>query len=529
MNSRMLSYISIGVFLVLGTVCLLTRYESRKSAQLAQDESLWNLTYKIDFEADDAGSEVRVALPFDTRHCEVIDRELIHTGLQGDVRGPFRLTGNNELQVVAPRAGSFEVAAKFQLRLSPEEDPSREPPMEYMPPSEQRFVREEQDIPVGSETVQKFIQRMPIELRTTSEKLQWIFREVKSIPSDSVGATDQATAALDEAVRSGTPLARMRAMVALCRALRIPARLVVGFEIKEQADAKPIVWVEVFQNQKWIPFDPVNGHARSLPQNVVPVRRGGKDGGGRIVEFTNATNLVEHYSIERLDPPEKVLQAELAHPMQILDLTRLPLPMQPVMAILLLLPLAALITTVVRNVVGIQTFGTFSPALLAMSFIYANWETGLAILIVVMTAGILSRTWLEKLRLLAVPRLSIILTVVILCVVFGVSLLDYMNLTPSAQAVLLPMVILTMLIERFYVTTEEDGLMFTIKLAAGTLMVAALCYVMLSWDEVGNFVLVYPEAHFFTIAVFILIGRYAGYRITELWRFRDLVELNENP
>ena len=45
----------------------------------------------------------------------------------------------------------------------------------------------------------------------------------------------------------------------------------------------------------------------------------------------------------------------------------------------------------------------------------------------------------------------------------------------------------------------------------------------------GDFVLVYPEAHFFTIAIFILLGRYAGYRLTELWRFRDLVEPGEHP
>jgi hypothetical protein len=40
-------------------------------------------------------------------------------------------------------------------------------------------------------------------------------------------------------------------------------------------------------------------------------------------------------------------------------------------------------------------------------------------------------------------------------------------------------------------------------------------------------VLVNPEAHFFTIALFILLGRYAGYRLTELWRFRDLVAPTE--
>jgi hypothetical protein len=65
-------------------------------------------------------------------------------------------------------------------------------------------------------------------------------------------------------------------------------------------------------------------------------------------------------------------------------------------------------------------------------------------------------------------------------------------------------------------------------LAAGTLVVGCLIYAVLAWDSVGKFVLVYPEVHFFTIAVFIMLGRYAGYRITELWRFRDLVNLSES-
>jgi hypothetical protein len=89
------------------------------------------------------------------------------------------------------------------------------------------------------------------------------------------------------------------------------------------------------------------------------------------------------------------------------------------------------------------------------------------------------------------------------------------------------MVILTILIERFHVTVEEDGLVFALQLAVGTVVVALLCYAVLRWEEIGEFVLTYPEAHFFTIAAFIALGRYAGYRMTELWRFRDLVESTE--
>jgi hypothetical protein len=44
----------------------------------------------------------------------------------------------------------------------------------------------------------------------------------------------------------------------------------------------------------------------------------------------------------------------------------------------------------------------------------------------------------------------------------------------------------------------------------------------LRWDAVGRWVLIYPEFHFFTIAILIMLGRYSGYRLTELWRFSDL-------
>jgi hypothetical protein len=93
------------------------------------------------------------------------------------------------------------------------------------------------------------------------------------------------------------------------------------------------------------------------------------------------------------------------------------------------------------------------------------------------------------------------------------------------------MVILTMTVERFYLTSEEDGPRFAVQLLATTLAVAFCCYVVLRWEEVGMVLLAYPELHFFTIALLALVGRYTGYRLTELWRFRDLIAPggNGNP
>ena len=35
-------------------------------------------------------------------------------------------------------------------------------------------------------------------------------------------------------------------------------------------------------------------------------------------------------------------------------------------------------------------------------------------------------------------------------------------------------------------------------------------------------VVTYPEVHLVTAALLILVGRYVGYRLTELWRFKPL-------
>jgi hypothetical protein len=511
---------------------------------VAREDSLWELIYSVRFEPDlTAGQEggeeaiVRMWMPLDTRNCRVVSGRdsfiPLNPKLHVRLGGPFPQTGNRYFELTTRQESTtpYEASAKFLLHLSPRRDLGPAPQLENLTLDDyQRYTRPESTpdgtniIPSNDPEVRRIAQLVPDEAETEWERIQWIFEYCSDIDSSVDSATDDTKLALTN--RKGTPKARARAMVTLCRALRLPARLVAGFRIRQGANIQPHVWVEVFQNQSWVPFDPTDGWTMNLPMDYVPVRRGA-DEVVRAISNVNPSTFAPSYSIKKLGIDRRILLGDIRHPLQILDLKRLPVSTHTVIKILLLLPFAALITAVMRNVVGLQTFGTFSPALLAMSFIYADWKTGVLILLIVIMVGLFGRGFLERLRLLMVPRLSIILTMVILCVVFTVSALYYMLPAIRGDAVLLPMVILTMLIERFHVSMEEDGLMFTLQLALGTAVVAALCYAVLNWEKVGEFVLTYPESHFFTIAGFILLGRYAGYRMTELWRFRDLVEPGE--
>jgi hypothetical protein len=527
-SARVLSQIVAAGFILLGLLAFSARYYSRTEAKIALQDSLWRLTYDVNFNVTGPVGNLRVSLPTSNRAAQIEVEEISTTNLQDEIR-VTPISQNRELIVSSQSSGPYSVKAEFDIRLRPRYAWDVQSELTDLTSSARaRFTRSETQYNKAGSGVRKVLQENPKGDMTDSEYVEKLFEYCSSLHAPSLKPGDSEEAFNDVAYslanHQATPLGRARALVTLLRASDIPARLVTGFELRQSSNPRPHVWVEAFYGNRWVPFDPTYGDARHMWANFVSVRRDGGEG-EQLVKGTGVDNVVENYTIKRLPPPEKLLQAETRHPSQILDLTRLPVDMHQIMSLMLLLPLGALITAIFRNVIGIRTLGTFAPALLAMSFIYAEWATGLVILISVLIAGYFGRRLLDRLHLLMVPRSSIILTIIILLIVFGLSVIQYMVAPATGvRAVLLPLVILTTLIERYFVTTEEDGTPFAIQLVVGTAVVGACCYLILRWKEVGQILLIYPELHFFTIAAFIWIGRYSGYRLVELWRFRDMVK-----
>lgn len=517
MNARKATPWVVAALVVAGAASVGLRWRSQHETELKRGDSLWRLAYTVEFTADKAGAKVRAAFPGDTRHNRVFRQDLLHPGLRSE---RLRQTSPHAREVVltATHAGKHSVTARFDLHLT-RRPYFRARPQDATLTADERaaLLRNEPAIQTGHAAVvaalQEIRQTLPPGGTLAAGLAEFchttIARGDDSAPEDAAGAIQK---------RNASPLGRARALVALCRAAKLPARLVAGFEAEEGASVEPHVWAEVLVGSRWEPFDPENGFAGELPHNFVPVRRDGSD----IVRVTGARDVRAGFSIVRLPPGPGALRARHTGPLAVLDLTRLPLEMHEVLSLILLLPLGALVTAVFRTIVGIRTFGTFTPSLIALSFIFADWRTGLFVFGVVLALGLLSRSLLDRLKLLMVPRLSLVLTLVVTIIVFSISVLDYFHLTPSAQAVLLPMVILTMTIERFYLASEEDSTAFALQLLGGTIVVGLCCYLVLRWASVGELLLRFPGLHFFTIAALVLIGRYTGYRLTELWRFRDL-------
>ncbi|MFO7898762.1 MAG: 7TM domain-containing protein [Planctomycetota bacterium] len=514
---RLAMTVALGCALVAGAL-VSVRLAARRGARLAPGDKVWRLTYDVRIPEAKAGTRVRVALPFDTPASRVVRESFVRPNLNMDILRT-KWSGRREAVAVASRKlRRLHLVARFDVLVQRSRDGSYRPRREDLTPAlRARYLRAEAGIQIDKEVVRNVLSHLAEQSAGRSDLPVRICDYCsENILSDDPDAAVTATDALEHDF--ATTLGRARAMIALCRAARIPARLVTGFVLGNEQRALPHHWVEVYSEGAWRPYDPDRGHTGALPADYLAVQLDGAE----LVRVNSDVPVEPAFTIRRLLPAPWFAASRNGRPIDVVDLTRLPSGMQETLAILLLLPLGALLTAAFRNGIGIETFGTFTPTLLALSFVYADWRTGLGVLICVGVVGLSGRALLNRLRLLLVPRLGLILTLVVLMLALAVSVLDYLGLTPSARAVILPLVILTMMIERFHITTEESGLRRSLTLLAGTLAVTACCFVLLRWEALGRLALAFPEGLLFVAAALILVGRYSGYRLTELWRFRDL-------
>jgi hypothetical protein len=71
----------------------------------------------------------------------------------------------------------------------------------------------------------------------------------------------------------------------------------------------------------------------------------------------------------------------------------------------------------------------------------------------------------------------------------------------------------------------EDGTVSSFRTLLGTLLIAGSISLVLSSSTVVRQMLRYPETLGLIMAAQLVIGRYTGYRLTELFRFREFAEI----
>ena len=322
--------------------------------------------------------------------------------------------------------------------------------------------------------------------------------------------------------KRSTPAERAELATIFLAGAQIPARVAHGIALRDQSGpVHPSVLLEVHDGVQWLYFDPVTLQ-QGLPPDFLIWWRGDEG----IADLEGGSDLSVTLAVQK-NLFDALLVAErragqLGSHSADFSLLTLPIATQAVYSVLLLIPIGALVIMLLRNFIGVKTFGTFMPVLVALAFRETRLVWGLLLFAIIVSLGLLIRFYLEKLRLLLVPRLTCVLTIVVLLMA-GISILSQkLGIQPGLSIALFPMVIISMTIERMSIVWEERGASESIQEGAGSLLVAAIAYVVMGNAWLEHLVFVFPELLLLVITATLLVGRYTGYRLLELRRFKAM-------
>ncbi len=192
--------------------------------------------------------------------------------------------------------------------------------------------------------------------------------------------------------------------------------------------------------------------------------------------------------------------------------------------LILLLPFAATIVAIFRNVVGVRTYGVFVPAIMSIAFLSSGLVVGLILFAVLLATGIFARRIIERLNLMMVPRLAILLTICCMVMAAVIAIGIKMDTQYLARLTVFPLIIMALIIENFMKTTVEKGLLDALKICFSTVIVSVACFLVVSIPTLQAIVMTRPEILLLVVGLNILIGRWKGLRLVEYFRFSKIMK-----
>lgn len=500
-------YSSVIVLILFALLAASARNWIQSTEDLPSGDSAWTISIVQQVVAMDKGATLSIPPPWDTQYARMYAQSLSHNGLRQ--KRTKTEADKRDIVLVAPKAGSYETEAIFSIHVSSLAR-SDQKKLDLSEHDRSRWLSASQGIEINTPATIEIVEQISRTALSPDVLIEKLFDHVSNNIRIKRRTNNNSETVLS--TRRATALGSNRTLVALLRTAHLPARIVTGVNLQVTAAQQPYYWTEVYSNETWVPLDPVHGHMNQLPAFYIPMRKGGSE----LVMTNNATINATTWKIEITRAPTSLLTSGEKKFTDILDLNRLSPGSRESLGVLLLLPLGVLLTELLRQLLGVRTYGTFTPTLLALAIIHVDRLTAVIIFLIVTIIGVSIRSYLQKMKLPRTPLLGIVFTLVAISMTFVVSGFMYFDPRMDAIVVLLPVVILTMLVDRIYSIADQRGVRTAMIRLLWTAVAAILSLLVLLQAHWSHWLVTYPELHALTLAAIILVGRCNCLKISQL-------------
>jgi hypothetical protein len=298
----------------------------------------------------------------------------------------------------------------------------------------------------------------------------------------------------------------------------VPARLAFGVMLNdENAGQRPIPLLEYYDGVFWKVRNPLE------PSKVLD----GRDlfvwhrGGGSLLDVVGGENSRVTFTVAKDRIPLSTLTNLRDSPLLISTILALPVSERAVFRYIVLIPLGAFVVVLMRNIIGIPTLGTFMPVLLALALLEIKPVQGILMFSILVGAGLWFRFLLSRMNLLVVPRVAACVVIVTLLMMLMGVISYQLGFSIGIKITLFPMIIIAWTLERMSLIWEEEGKRSAIVQVGGSVLVAVFAYYFMKVSQIQYWAFYFPEMLLILLAGILLIGRYTGYRLSELIRFKS--------
>lgn len=481
----------------------------------------WRVTVSMSLDGGDGTDvSVRTYLPVSDDRQRVFDDESDNGGLAFESTSGLDRVGRWTGASVRGERTFTHAFSVLGEHVRYEIDPTLTVPDQY-PPELQGDMEASEHIQSDAPEVAALLEEIRPAEPGLLPLLTAIHAKVTSLESRPFkGTTDALTALkLGEASCNG----RSRLFAALARRAHIPARLVGGLILENGTKRVGHQWVEVWVAGRWIPFCPTNGWFAEIPAHYLTLYHGDH------AAFSRSSDVRFDYAYKirgRLVPSPGLLESWAEHPLNVMNVWdafhRVGIPLN-LLKIIVMIPVGALVTVLLRNVLGLEMFGTFLPALIAAAARETGLVWGLTGFLIVLSITAAARMALTRFSLLHAPKMAILLVVVVTSIM-GLTVLGVrLKLFELAHVSLFPIAILAITSERFCILWEENGLRRAASMLTQTMIAVSICYAAMASLALQVLFLGFPELLLVVVALSLWLGRWTGIRLREVWRFRSLL------
>jgi len=212
-----------------------------------------------------------------------------------------------------------------------------------------------------------------------------------------------------------------------------------------------------------------------------------------------------------------------------------------VIIVLLFLPFVVTIIGFTRHIIGLKSLGIYAPIVLTFMFYEFGITTGgfrsdpvrglqygLFLSSIVFLTTATSYKLIQRWALHYYSKISIVITVVVISLISLLVFADLIGKDGLLQVNVFSLILIASVSERYLnLLAFKKSTKTAFFLSFGTILVATFCYLLISWAAFQDLLLKYPLLILVNFPITYVIGRFTGLRLSEYYRFRDLLNSEE--